>query len=264
MNQYNLLFKSNSSFKYYQSLLSFLKSNGYKNYLLCPLGGGYNDKVDWEIVKRNFDADEFLDWKKMDYQGKKYKYLKMGYSPSDQYSIHKAHQIIEEDSVEPYSLFFSTLNSHMPFHSPSEIVEEWKDLNTTNENGVVEDDANLSLFDKYKKAINFQLSFVLDYINKKDNGDDTIYILFGDHQPPFITKREMGFSTPIHILSRNQEFLKIFDELSFNEGFYPQIQKDHLINHEGFYSLFMKGFNQAFGKVKNLDLPYMPNGVELR
>ncbi len=262
MNQYKLLFKNNSSFKYYQSLLSFLKSHGYKNYLLCPLGGGYNDKVDWEMVKMNFDADEFLDWDRMEYQGKKYRYLKMGYSPSDQYSIYKADEIIENASEEPYSLFFSTLNSHMPFHSPTKVEDRWQDLNESNDDRIIDEKSNSDLLSKYDDAINYQLSFVLDYIEKK-NCDNTLYILFGDHQPPLITKKEMGFSTPIHVLSKNQDFLKVFSKMSFNQGFYPDQTNGSLINHEGFYSLFMKGFNHAFGKEKDIDLPYMPNGVQL-
>lgn len=263
MNQYNLLFKNNSAFQYYQSLLSYLKTRGYKNYLLCPLGGGYNDKVDWNIVQKNFDADEFLDWNKMEYKGKRYQYLKLGYSPSDQYSLHKADQLIEEESVSPFSLFFSTLNSHMPFHSPEDVVENWEDLNSGLEDKEKIEDYNSNLLSKYQKAIRFQLSFILDYISKK-NQDDTIYILFGDHQPPFITDRKMGFSTPVHVISKNASFLTDFEELGFASGFWPTHSESSIINHEGFYSLFMKAFNRTFGTNKMLELPYLAEGIQLR
>jgi hypothetical protein len=263
MNQYNMLFKSNSAFRYYQSLLTFLKSKGYKNYLLCPLGGGYNDKVDWDIVKMNFDADEFLNWERINYQGKKYQYLKMGYGPADQYSIYKADEIIEQASAEPYSLFFSTLNSHIPFDSPEKMVEDWRVLNTPNDIEAEGEHLNSDLFSRYKKAINYQLSFILDYIVQKDE-ENTIYILFGDHQPPFITKKEMGISTPIHIISRNKEFLEVFENVSFSAGFYPERMDDSSFKHEGFYSLFMKAFNYAFGKEKNKELPFMSNGIQLK
>ena len=262
MNQYNLLFKSNSSFQYYQSLLSFFKSNGYKNYLLCPLGGGYNDKVDWSLVKKNFSSDEFLDWERMDYQGKRYQYLKFGYSPSDQYSLHKADEIIREAETEPYSLFFSTLNSHVPFDSPQEIVDNWQDLKIQTDESSQLEEENSNLFSRYKKAIVYQLSFVLDYI-LKNGGDDTIYILFGDHQPPFITKKEMGFTTPIHIIAKNKDFVRAFEEISFIEGFYPKMAESESMNHEGFYSIFMKAFNRTYGKLKDIDLPYLHNGVQL-
>ena len=262
MNQYNLLFKSNSSFQYYQSLLSFLKSNGYRNYLLCPLGGGYNDKVDWNLVKKNFSSDEFLDWERMDYQGKRYQYLKFGYSPSDQYSLHKADEIISAANSEPFSLFFSTLNSHVPFDSPEEVVDNWQDLKSHADNGSEFDEESSNLFSRYKKAISYQLNFVLDYI--LNNGrDDTIYILFGDHQPPFITKKEMGFTTPIHIIAKNKDFVRAFEEITFTQGFYPKMEESESMNHEGFYSIFMKAFNGTYGKLKDLDLPYLHNGVQL-
>jgi hypothetical protein len=255
-NQYELLMKGNDGFDAYQSIFRYLKTQGYKNIYLCPLGGGFLENVDWDVVSTNLSSDQYITYSDLDYSGKTLNFMDLGVSAPDQYSINKAKESIDKDNTEPYSLFFCTLNSHLPFNSPINIEKNWSEIPNLD---FETNDSFTTKKDKYKSAIKYQLDFIFDYIekNKKDN---TIYLLFGDHQPPLITREEMGWETIIHIIGKDKSFLETFEKDGFESGLIVN-QKLKPIKHEGIMSLFMKSLFKLYGVDKKQDLPYLYDGI---
>ncbi len=256
---YKLFFKQIQGFRAYQSLLHFLKKEGYFNYMLAPLEYGPGDPLDWEMLQNTFQYDDCLDFKKLDYKGKRWKWMNLINISPDQYSINKAYEIIQQEAKLPYSLFFGTLNSHHPYYTPSEVVENWKSLNQKRE---IDSRATYgSLKERYTTAIKYQLESLEDYVTNYIT-DDAIIILYGDHQPMGLAKEAMGFETPIHIICKNDILLQPFLDKGFIKGFMPKSIEQSNMRHEGFYSLFMQGLNAAYGQEPDRKLPYLPNGID--
>jgi phosphoglycerol transferase MdoB-like AlkP superfamily enzyme len=256
-NQYEILLKGNKGFGAYQSLPRYLKSNGYKNIYLCPLGGGFFQNVDWDVVSTNLNAHQYITFDDIEYEGKTLNFMDLGISAPDQFSINKAKEIIDKNTDKPYSLFYCTLNSHTPFNSPLEIEEDWSQIPSkdfkTNDNLTTKRD-------KYNSSIKYQLDFIFDYI-KENKDDNTIYLLFGDHQPPFITKNEMGWETLIHVIAKDKMFIDSFKQNGFSkELVIDESQKP--IKHEGVLSLFMQALLTTYGTNPLEEVPYLKNGVE--
>ena len=258
---HNLFFKQLEAFRGYQSLLHFLKKEGYSNYTISPLEYTEKDPLDWELVKNNLQYDSCIDCHQLKYEGTRLKWMNVRAVAPDQYTINKAHEIIEQKNKSPYSTFFGTVNSHHPYDSLDRTTDDWKDLNEVT-TGDVAPRLKKNIADRYKIAIKYQLEFLADFITKQVH-DDSVIVLYGDHQPPVITKEAMGFETPIHIISKNEKVLAPFIEQGFVEGFLPKSIEGTNMKHEGFYSLFMKGLNAAFGADPHKELPYFPDGIEL-
>jgi len=257
---YDMMFMQSKNFHAYESVLHFLKRQGYGNHLLCPIGG-YEIDIDWDVIKKNFVSDNFFDWESLDYQGKSQFYMKVGLCPPDQYSIHKANAIMQNNEG-PKSLFFCTLNSHVPYNSPTKIIDNWETMNDPNLDLHETQDQNINREEKYFRCAKYQLEFITDFIEKQNN-DNALYILFGDHQPPFITQEKHGLDTPVHIITKNKNFLTTFYTHGFSKGMMPQTD-DASLKHAGFYSLFMKALNKSYGTTPDVELPYLPNGVEFQ
>lgn len=257
-NQYELLMKGNKGFDTYQSIPRYLNTQGYKNICLCPLGGGFLENVEWDVVSTNLNSHQYITIDDIDYNGKTMQFMDLGVTVPDQYSLNKAKEKIDKSKDEPYCLFFSTLNSHTPFNSPLKIEEEWTDIPKKE----FQTSSNMSTKrEKYKSAIKYQLDFLFDYI-EKNKEDNTVYVLFGDHQPPFITKKEMGWETLIHVIAKDKRIIESFEKSGFTSGLKVDDQKT--IKHEGFMSLFMKALLSVYGKNITWDLPYLENGIQFQ
>lgn len=250
---YNYLFKSNSNFKYYNSIFHFCKNQGYDASMISTLGGYDKIDMDWDKIKKAYPMDTFIKIEDIAYTGKLLDFLWL-HSPPDQYSLWKGMELINSSTSKPKISLFPTINSHCYWHSPLKLEEDYQELN------VIEDlktttSTQKPLKDNYIHAIIYQLEVVFDYISKNP---DKLYIIFGDHQPPFITPDSLGFETPLFILSKNQ---KLIDELR-KEGFHNDlINLNHTIRHEGFYSLFMRSFLQVYSDSKG-HLPLFPDGIK--
>lgn len=261
--QYSILFKSLSQFRVYQSILGVLKKNQYDNYLLAPLKFSYKHLIDWTLTKNLFTYDYIHDSDAIDYDAQSIRYIKFGSSPPDQYSLAKSRRLSQENNTAPYSKFFITLNSHYPYASPLNIADDWKSLNHPESKFKTTEDLNIPMLKKYEHCIEYQIDFVFDHILNHANPSD-IFILFGDHQPPLITQQKHGKGTPVHVISQNETFIEEFKNHGFNLGLLPKDYTKTTIKHEGFFSLFMKAFNKAFGENPEIDLPYKPEGVVIK
>jgi hypothetical protein len=257
------LFSLDSPFLCYESLFHVLKRNGYTNYLLCPLGGIDVATVDWKLIDRCFLSDRNIDFSQLNYEGPRYNYFGAirRHAAPDQYALNFAFDEIERSGSWPFCLFFCTLNSHYPWDSPARAAENWRDLNrpgirpATGAKGA-------SLVERYRDAIRYQLDYILRFVIDHHN-DDVLFVLFGDHQPPFIAPSGSGPCTPVHVITKEPTVARAF----YEHGFLPGMDLSHgaanPIVHEGFLSLLMKAMQSAYGASPELPIEYRAAGVVL-
>lgn len=233
---YNLLFKTDNNFKGYRSLFHYVAKEGYTNILANAIGG-YRDEVDWASIHKQYQYDRLIDAEEINYDGYGFKFLGVGSVPPDQYSLYKIADIISrEPEDKPYFMFFSTLNSHTPFHSPQHIVVD--PLGGDQYNSTNKIDLNLSVKERYAQAMKYQINTVTDYLNHRD-ANDTIFILFGDHQPGLITKKKFGWYTPIHVISKDKKLIDEFIKFGFLPDLIGRHNDEYNFTHAGFYSHLM-------------------------
>jgi hypothetical protein len=260
MQLFDALFAANSPFGAYESLFHVLKRNGYRNVLLCPLGGVDVRNVDWGQIDRCFQSDSDITFDSLGYRGPLVNYFGVVrlYSPLDQYSLNHAYEHALRDASGPFSLFFCTLNSHYPWEAVGEVVADWRSL----------DDASTPLHpcrgnaqERYRTAIGYQLDYVLSFVRERA-GDDTVFVVFGDHQPPMITEQRMGKDTPVHVIARNPQLIEVFLEHGFAACLDLTRADPQSMRHQGFLSLFLKGMQAAYGAA-DVSVDYRAQGVGL-
>lgn len=251
---YNYLFKNNSNFTVYQSIFHYFKNQGYDASMIATLGGSEKVDVDWEKLRKVYPMDSFIKFEDIAYKGKLLDFMSSLNSPPDQYSLWKGMELINSNTLKPKITLFNTLNSHCNWHSPLKLAEDYQQLNTI-EDFKTTTNTKKPQKDNYIDAIIYQLEVVFDYISENP---DKLYIIFGDHQPPFITPDSLGFETPLFVISKNQELIDGLRKAGFQNDL---VNFNHTIRHEGFYSLFMKIFLQVYSNSKG-DLPVFPDGIK--
>ena len=242
----------------YEHFMRWLKNKGYTNYRLAPIAGFKDMKIPWDTCSSFYAIDEWIKYKDMNYSGKLYGF---GPCPPDQFSLHFAQDHISKKGSSPHFLFFITQNSHSPFTSPKEVVQNWKSLsdNTQKEQESSSIFVQPKLAD-YAQSINYQLNFISDFILKKGKEND-IFMLIGDHQPPTFPRADDGLETPVHIISKNRNFVQSFSEYGFDEGLLSKdIGKN--MQHEAIYSLLMNTLMKNYGE-EDVDLPpFLAEGLD--
>jgi hypothetical protein len=257
---FDALFAPDSPFGAYESLFHVLKRNGYRNVLLCPLGGVDVRNVDWGMIDRCFQSDLNITFDSMGYRGPLVNYFGVVrlYSPLDQYSLSYAYELAARERTGPFSLFFCTLNSHYPWEAVGEVVADWRSL----------DDASAPLRacsgstqERYRASIRYQLEYVLRFVLERAD-EDVVFVVFGDHQPPMITEERMGKQTPVHVIARNRVLVDTFLEQGFASQLDLSGAEPRPIKHHGFLSLFLRGMQAAYG-TGDAAVDYREHGVEL-
>ncbi len=255
----DLLFHNLKNFEHYESLFHFTKREGYHNFLLNGLLGNFDDVVDFDKVKKSLNHDTLIHNDLLDYQGQKLKFMTIRDCPPDQFTISRGLELAKK-SDEPYTFFYSTLNSHVFFDSPLSVVENWRDLSSPDFNFKTTMDETKPVFDRYIEAVAYTINAVFDIVHKNIEEDD-IFILYGDHQPSKITDEKYGKNTQMHIVSKNRDFIKEWEKYGFTDGIVPELGDNHL-KFEGFYSALMTCLNKCYGAEPTLDIPYFKDGLD--
>lgn len=277
---YSLLLRSLPD---YPHLVRFLKSQGYTTAVLQPTmrpRAGFS----FDRYETFYDYDLWIYQNDLDYAGD---YYGWGMIP-DQYSLNYAHEKYVQTLSEPFSLFFVTVSSHSPWYDLPPYIEDWKRLG---EPGFHADEhapytglddhwprtwkklshhlkKQLGLKDvfrleDYLAQMNYQIDVVTDYILEKAP-ENSMFILLGDHQPPVISSEPQDFETPVHVISRDQDFIQSLTRYGFVPGTSKETSLDGSIRHEAIYSLLVRALAETYGE-KNLTPlpPYRPEGVPL-
>jgi hypothetical protein len=261
VQSFDVLFAHGHGFGAYESFFHVLKRNGYQNLLLCPLAGIDMRTIDWAMIERCFQSDRNIDFASLDYKGLCLPFCGTLYAPPDQYSLNFAYEAARKRGSRPFSLFFCTLNSHIPWDSPESAVADWRALDDPDFR-LLSRTRGRKAMNRYLDAIRYQVDYIFRFV--LDHADDgPLVIVFGDHQPPLLTPEHLGKHTPVHVLSRNSEFLDVFTA----HGFHPTIDLTGIdtapMRHEGFLSLFMSAMNKAYGQHRDLEISYRAHGVPM-
>lgn len=236
------------------SLPKYLGSYSYKSTLTTTMSYHKNE-INWEKVNNAYPFDKMMLHDDFEYIGQKVNIYGDTFTLPDEYTLNYAYDTHINKS--PFFLCVNAINSHHKFVSPIKVKDHWKDYN---KNGFqVTDGLKKNNLKNYFTAINYQL----DYIHKfflNNNLDDTITVLIGDHQPPFITPANIDKATPVHIISKNNDVINAFKEFNFTQGLTPTHQTQ---KHESLFSKLLYVLNRAYGDDKNLELPIFEDGIHL-
>ena len=260
---YDGLFQYSDNFASYESVFHILKRNQYHNVLAAPLGGVDNQDVSWDTISRCFQPDTILDWESYDYKGPKLRFFNQEktFCMPDQYALNQAyHKASEQAEDSPVSLFYCTMNSHVPYHSPTEVAQDWRQINSPEYQPKMLDTTQ-PVAERYLQAIEYQLQFVLSFVLENSH-KDLIVTLFGDHQPPFVATESMGRETPVHVISKNPHF----QQKLLAQGFHDTLAiptDSAAMKHEAWLSMFTNAMNTVYGEDKSLSLPILTDGVDL-
>lgn len=233
-----------------------LRAQGYKSIRLNSLPPADLVDVPWEQYSKFYNIDHWIKFQDLDYHGKRYGF---GPAPPDQFSFNKAMELLKAEQQSIF-FFFLNQNTHHPFSSPNKAVEDWKTLNDPNEGEEESGIGFLGTPDKssYITAINYQFEYISQYIlNHADSTD--IFILIGDHQPPFVSNPKDGMACPVHIISKYPDFNTNLIQNGFIPGMVPQ--PPIKFHHAGIYSVFMQAFLSLDTSITNLPDIY-PFGIE--
>jgi hypothetical protein len=256
---FNSLLK-NPAMSYYDNLFRVLNRQGYRTYRLNAMPQTSKLEIPWDTYSQFYSIDKWINFSDLNYTGRLYGF---GPSPPDQYSLNFAGRYIDTDCHGPYALFFITQTTHNPFYSPDSLAPDWQSLNS--EADSISYHASVFLkkprITDYAKAVRYDLSVLVKFITQVPDSN-AIFILIGDHQPPVITGPNDGFDTPVHIMSRNKEFIKTFLQYGFREGMKAD-EKAAPIRHEGIYSMFMREFVRFYGNEQSMLPEYRPYGIKV-
>lgn len=239
---YRYLFNNQSKHKA-ESIFEFFEKQDYDSYLLSGLGGFENYTIEWDNILRFLGSKNVVKFKDLEYQGRLFNF---GPSSPDQYLLHKTMEIMKTRSGnKPITSFVETINSHYPFVSPTKILDDWKKCATTSEKDFnITTKLSSNVYKNYFQAIEYQLKSVLDLITK--NNENSIFVIFGDHQPPIITNHQNSYNTPIHIVSKNKSFIEDWHRRGFSKTLYLNNHNNDLHHYEVkniFLEIFLKNYS---------------------
>ena len=242
----------------YPDLGRFLKGQGYRYYRLTALSMGLPESQ-WRKYASFYGVDRWLQYEDLNFVGPEYGW---GPAPPDQYSLNFARETMRSETEGPYLFFTITQNSHYPWTPQPRLSQSWQQLNRSGpapppSTELIEHSERRQ---NYWNAIEYQLEVLTDFILTEPN-DDAIFVVVGDHQPPRVSRREDGWDTPMHIISKNGAFVASFEEFGFKSGL-AVWESEPSFRHEGFYSLFVRQLLAEYGN--DGELPrYLPEGVRI-
>jgi hypothetical protein len=245
----------------YPDLGHYLKSQGYEYVRVSSLSVELEAEK-WLKYKKFYGVDRWMHYGDLNFQGLHYGW---GPSPPDQYALNFAHKAVNSSSDRPVFMFFITQNSHYPWVPLPEVVDDWRSLNVraAEERAPLPDPIPHEIRRRnYLNAIEYELGFLTDFILKTGD-DESVYVLIGDHQPQRVSRRNDGFDTPIHIISKDPAFADVFLDYGFVRGLIVS-DSQPTVRHEGFYSMFVRALLAQYGKGMIRILPdYLPSGITL-
>ena len=242
----------------FPDLGGFLRGQGYRYYGLSSMALELPD-AQWSRYLNFYGADRWLRYRDLDYSGPKYGW---GPSPPDQFSLHRARAAMRGETDQPYLLFTITQNSHYPWAPLPPRLADWQALNVAGENPPPIDAEGIPhevRRQNYLNAVEYELRVLVDFILSEE-APNALFVLVGDHQPPRVSRKEDGWDTPIHIISRNQTLVNGLTQYGFEAGL-DVTNLSPVLGHAGIHSLVARLLLENYGD-RRLALPaYLPQGM---
>jgi len=232
--RYNLLITSQA-----RTIAHWFNDAGYRTVRSMPGTQWPWPEGEFYGFQANYYAWDF------DYRGPAYGWSTM----ADQYMLDFIRRREMQAPSRPLFLEFILGSSHAPFHRQPPFLADWSrigDGSAYNEMEVITfpivwpDLSNAS--EGYVTAIRYDLTVIADFISQFVKKDALIVIL-GDHQPNVqLTGPDQLWSVPVHILSRNHDFLKPFQNRGYRPGLIPTQPPPHP-GMESFLFDFLEDFS---------------------
>ena len=244
----------------YPNMGRYFHAQGYEFVWVVPIARELPEryqKADYAF----YGADRWVTYNTLNYDGPMYGW---GPSPPDQYTLGFIQDLVQ-DNQQPTFLFFLNQDSHYPWSPLAPRVDDWRTLATSEQEGgrlSIEENREVSVFqarENYLAALQHSFDNLTDFMLTLDD-PNAVIVLIGDHQPPTVSRREDGFATMLHIISRDTDFLANFDQYGFEKGLLLESSESQLA-HEGFYSLFVRNFLARYSSDPNNLPPYLAQGL---
>ncbi len=179
-----------------------------------------------------------------------YKGPRFGWSPiPDQYVLEFIYRKEIQPRRQPLLIEFVLISSHAPFDRQPPYLEDWSQMGdgsiyhqkeTVTFPVVWPDLSNAS--EAYVTAMTYELTVLKRFVEQYVN-DDALIIIMGDHQPNVqITGPNSTWSVPIHVISRNKQFLEPFENNGYTPGLIPNRRPPHP-GMQTFLPDFLKAFS---------------------
>jgi Sulfatase len=165
-----------------------------------------------------------------DYRGPKF-----GWAPmTDQYVLDAVFRAEIQNRSQPLFIEFVLISSHAPFNELPHYVPDW----TTIGDGSIYYDQQPVRFpiiwpelknasEAYATSIIYDWQVLVGFIENMV-ADDQIIIILGDHQPNLkITDENQPWSVPVHVISRNSDFVQAFIKRGYSPGLVPSQPLPH-------------------------------------
>jgi len=229
----------------YPSLGRYLQQQGYEFMWVTPIAR----QLTAEDARKNdrfYAPDRWLLFADMNYHGPMYGW---GPSPPDQFTLGFAQSFAAENVQKPLFMFYLTQNSHYPWAPLPPTVANWQNLNDSGIESPPALKKALPYYEhlkNYMASVDYTLVTLTDFIANTPD-ERAIFVLVGDHQPPIIARKRAGNATPIHIISKDANFVAQFSQYGFEEG----LELDDLtpkMRHEGLYALLVHTLNARYGE----------------
>ncbi|MEO8177358.1 MAG: sulfatase-like hydrolase/transferase [Deltaproteobacteria bacterium] len=189
--------------------------------------------------------NHYFSWQ-MGYRGPRY-----GWAPmADQYTLYRIQKAEIETKSQPLFIQYALVSSHAPFNDIPHYVDDWSTLG----DGSILNDAGRDGYETswddpkeinegYAAAIIYEMRMMEGYLEQYVK-DDTLVIFVGDHQPhqQVTGSQNLTWSVPIHVVSRNPDFVAPFLRRGYVPGMIPEQPLPH-VGMERFLEEFLSDFS---------------------
>lgn len=228
-----------------KSLAKYFNRAGYRTVLTMPGTTEAWPQGDFYGFQKKYYRSDF------DYAGPLYGWSQM----ADQYLLDfiyrkEIRRKETRSSDRPLFVVFVMVTSHSPFNRIPPYVPQWSQV----QNGAIYKSLpgitfpqtwteNKILSTGYVRAIQYELvvlkNFIADFIQ-----DGSLILIVGDHQPlTQVSGKGSSKSVPVHVISRNKNFIAPFLERGYNPGLLPANGKQDP-GMETFHPNFLNDFSQ--------------------
>jgi hypothetical protein len=243
----------------YPNIGRYFSSQEYDYVWVVPINRRLPEKQEVD-EQRFYGADRWITFDSLNYKGPLF-----GWGPSvpDQFTFGFIQEFVSKIE-QPTFLVYLTQNSHYPWTPLPPLLDDWHELeNFDAQEGLLNDTEKRGLYlgesrQNYLQALDNTLYSLEEFITSLE-GENSVIVLIGDHQPPTVSNPDDGYGTMVHIISQDVDFLASFHEYGFVKGLVLE-NMEPTIRHEGLYSLFVRNFVAQYGINPWILPPYLPNG----
>ena len=224
--QYDLLLASRV-----QPLAEYFNRAGYRTVSVMPGTLWPWSAGEFYKYRKKYYAPDF------DYRGPKF-----GWAPmTDQYVLDTIYRAEIQNRTRPLFIEFVLISSHAPFNELPRYVADWSAIG---DGSIYHRQKPLKFpttwpelenaSEAYVTSIKYDFQVLVGFLEHLVAGDEII-IIMGDHQPNLkITGENQPWSVPVHVISRNPDFVRPFIKKGYTAGLIPS----QALPHGGIDSIF--------------------------